>query len=642
MHVRLVAVALLLTLTALAGCASKAPESPGPAAAAGAVSNLGGAVDQAIQVTSVVPGKYNFTGPYSRVLVPGPLALKDPELVQVPSPLGSGDIEIGLHLPDTTEKVPVLVFASPYFFATDSQTEVPGAGSVGGGARTVLDRTPGSSFFSLVENLVPHGYAVAAVAVRGTAGSDGCNDLMGPDEIDDLDAAVTWLGEQPWSTGAIAMTGVSYDGSTPWSVASRGNPYLKTIIPISGVPDIYGLMYRNGSSEQRGPFLLNALYIEGSYASGNPSVIPERICPEAYQGLALSGVAGAAGTDPTGYWAERNRKPGVEANYKGSVFSIQGLQDWNVDPSQVVPWVDHLQVDQGLRTKQWLGQWEHSWPDSIGEDGEGMDCPNGNAGVPICNRADWKEVLLRWLDKELKGLDVDTGAPVQVTDDLGRWRNEADYPPHDTTWTTYHLNHGVLTAEPGSRQSAILYPRASDDNSFPPDPPAVTETSVQKAADFALPPAQTDLLVVGLPKVHITLTPQGPGGYLGATLIDRDADGNERQVGWTTMNLGYADGSTEFTPVVPQQALEAKMEIQPMDSVILAGHQLVLRLWVLTDRDRLPTIPPSPIALETGGDIHSVLELPTVVRDPAVYFTPPSPPLESGMTSATATSTGAR
>jgi hypothetical protein len=67
------------------------------------------------------------------------------------------------------------------------------------------------------------------------------------------------------------------------------------------------------------------------------------------------------------------------------------------------------------------------------------------------------------------------------------------------------------------------------------------------------------------------------------------------------------------------------MEVQPMDSVIPAGHLLDLRLWVFTDADRLPTLPPAPVSLETGDDVESVLILPTVERDPSVYFDPPTP-----------------
>jgi predicted acyl esterase len=316
--------------------------------------------------------------------------------------------------------------------------------------------------------------------------------------------------------------------------------------------------------------------------------------------------------DPMGFWAERNRKPLVEANYKGSIFSIQGLQDWNVDPSQVIPWVDQLEAS-GLKTKQMLGQWYHTYPDWI--DGEGWEA----------RRGDFMENLLRWLDSELKGLPVDTGPNVEVRDSEGRWRVEEHYPPHDATWTTYHLDHGLLSAQPGASESALLYPSLNvQGDSYPPDPPAAVETGVKKAADFVLGPLPNDLLIAGLPKVHVTVTPQGPDGYMAAFLYDLPQDSEPLPLGWTTMNLRFADGTTTPGEVFPGQQLEVKMEIQPMDAVVPAGHQLLLRIWVFTDGDRLPTLPLAPVSLEMGGDISSVLVLPTVQRDPSVYFEVPT------------------
>jgi predicted acyl esterase len=596
---RILFVSALLMLTGLAGCAS---ESSPPPADAEAVPGAPSLEQQAAQ--AVPAGDYDLEGPLSKVLTPGPLAIKPVQHVYIPSPLDGADIEMGVWLPDTAEPVPVLVHASPYYGFLLGAAD----GDVGG--ETVVDKD--FWYGSLIDNLVPHGYAVVGLAVRGTGDSGGCNDLMGEAEVADIDAAMTWLGTQPWSNGNIGLTGLSYDGSTPWSAAATGNPHVKTIIPISGVPDLYGLMYRNGSSEQRGPVVLNTLYYGGDMltAGQQPQRLAEKsVCPGTLEGIAWSGYSGATGAnDPTGFWDERNRKPAVEANYKGSVFSIQGLQDWNVDPSQVVPWVDQLEA-KGLRTKQLLGQWYHTYPDWTDQDGW------------AARRADFAENLLRWLDHELKGLPVDTGPAVEVQDDQGRWRVEQHYPPHDTVWTTYNLDHGLLTNTSGPRESALLYPSLSEE--FPPNPPPAVDLGVRKAADFALGPLPEDLLVVGLPKVHITVTPQGPGGYMGAYLYEVDKSGVERAIGWTTMNLAFADGGRQRTEVVPGETIQALMEIQPMDSVLAAGGQLVLRLWVFTDQDRLPTLPPAPVALETGAGVTSVLILPTVTRSEAVYFDVP-------------------
>jgi X-Pro dipeptidyl-peptidase len=602
------AIALLSVTALLAGCASTQPGTP--------ASEHGSAVAPsgvAAQAAGAVPaGKYDFKGPFSRVLEPGALKIKPVEHVYVPSSDGV-DIELGVWRPDTTEPVPVLVHASPYYGFTF------GIGS------TVTDDS--GYYGNLIDNFVPHGYAVVGLAVRGTGDSGGCNDLMGPKERADIDTALTWLGTQSWSSGSIAMTGLSYDGSTPWTGASTGNPHLKTIIPLDGVPDLYGLMYRNGSSEDRGPILLNGLYYSedmATYGASPQHTAQKAACPEALEGLAYSAYSGATGAnDPMGFWDARNRKPLVEQNYHGSVFSVQGLDDWNVDPSQVIPWVDHLE-SLGLHTKQLFGQWVHTYPDSI--DAGGVNAKDF--------RADYNEILLRWLDHELKGLPVDTGPAVEVRDANGQWRVEDHFPPHDATWTTYNLTSAGLldTKSNGPRTSAVLYPQAAA--GIPPNPPASVDLGVKGAAKFTLGPLPQDLRISGLPKVHITVTPSGPGGYIGAYLYDLDPKAGDncqdgKRIGWTTMNLAFADGGRDQHQVQPGQPLQAMLEIQPMDAKVAQGHLLSLCVWVYTEGSgtdiRLPTLPPAPVTLEMGGDVKSVLVLPTVARDPSTSFDVPTP-----------------
>jgi len=161
---------------------------------------------------------------------------------------------------NTTEPLPVIIDAGPYF-EVGSHCKVANQRPCAPG--NMVDDTidwAGQTTPFTVRNYLPRGYAVAQVAVRGTGTSGGCMDLMGPAEVHDLDQAITWLGTQPWSNGNVAMIGASYDGSTPWEVASTGNPHLKTIIPVSGLPDIYGLMFHNGSAETRGLTMHNGVY----------------------------------------------------------------------------------------------------------------------------------------------------------------------------------------------------------------------------------------------------------------------------------------------------------------------------------------------------------------------------------------------
>src|ERR1041385_8395017 len=169
--------AAALVASALAGCLSSAPA---PNAA------------DSPAMPAVPPGTYRFDG-FARVLHPGNLSAMPAELVYLPSDVDGVDIELTVWRPETGQPVPVLVDAGPYY---EPAGAVPSTRAVGAGLASESGHLQ-----RLVENYVPLGYAVAALSVRGTAGSGGCMDLMGPQEGSDLSQAITWLGEQPGRPG---------------------------------------------------------------------------------------------------------------------------------------------------------------------------------------------------------------------------------------------------------------------------------------------------------------------------------------------------------------------------------------------------------------------------------------------------------
>ena len=77
------------------------------------------------------------------------------------------------------------------------------------------------------------GYGAIRVEVRGTGDSDGIAlDEYSPQEQLDGVAAIAWLAEQPWSTGAVGMFGTSYGGFNSLQVAMHRPPALKAICPM--------------------------------------------------------------------------------------------------------------------------------------------------------------------------------------------------------------------------------------------------------------------------------------------------------------------------------------------------------------------------------------------------------------------------
>ena len=227
--------------------------------------------------------QYDNSDVFSRVSVNGTYNISSPVSVYVAVPsitaadggaglTGGAEVHLGLWLPEIDGcdytaanvsdecRVPVIADVGPYYDDGDVSATTP------------ADRL--GRF--LIENYVPHGYGVAQVSVFGTGNSNHCMDLMGTDEQRGIDAAVTWLGEAGWSNGKVGLIGKSYDGSTPWQAATFGNPYLATIVPMSGLIGVHELMWRNGSMEARGAIMHNGVY--GTFGVDGDTGDAENFC----------------------------------------------------------------------------------------------------------------------------------------------------------------------------------------------------------------------------------------------------------------------------------------------------------------------------------------------------------------------------
>ena len=278
---------------------------------------------------------WNMTHTFSKVLEPGPhyaLEVQDAIFsVDTSSVWESGPAEADVHLsyllPSNTlegVKFPVIAIISPNFSYGQPGDESGHTGIVSAGRGEFL-----------YENFVPHGYALAQVAVFGTELSTGCFDYRGAGEGLGIHSAVEWLGSQEWSNGHVGLYGKSYEGATQWEAAAIGSEYLKTIVPISGTTALHPLLYKNGSAEARSQEMhMNYFSSTVDYNADDL----DNVCPDILEGLFAGPVTyGAGELDPymENYYSERSHIDKAFENWKGSVYWIQGLQDWNVDPHQV-------------------------------------------------------------------------------------------------------------------------------------------------------------------------------------------------------------------------------------------------------------------------------------------------------------------
>ncbi|MBQ70549.1 MAG: hypothetical protein CMA65_03550 [Euryarchaeota archaeon] len=533
---------------------------------------------------------YDDTDIYARVTVNGSYAIDAVRSVYVEVPTitaadggsgitGDAEVHLGLWLPviegcdyeseslEEACQVPVIAEVGPYYDDGDVD------------ALTPADRLGKM----LIENYVPHGYGVAQVSVFGTGESNHCMDLMGTDEQRGIDAAVTWLGTQSWSNGNVGLIGKSYDGSTPWQAATFGNPHLATIVPMSGLIGVHELMWRNGSMEARGMIMHNGVY--GSFGIDGDAEDPQNMCEGYAAGYANGPAAYLSGgmVDYAGntYWTERSFLDRVVENYNGSVYIIQGMQDWNVDPHMAFP-THQIVEDAGIEVKTLAGQWAHDYPDrSSGH--SSLPSGKGLEAYPYTLRWDWADEMLYWFDWYLKGEGRAPKLGVEMQDNQGGWRFEATYPAEDT----FYLEVGGADMNP-SGASMI----------------SGTETITLTYGPF-----ESDTYIAGMPSFHIPVTPHTANGAH-AFLEMKDDSG--LRLGHAVMDFRFADGGRDGgLALVAFSTVLGKMEFMPMDVFIEAGQSITITL-TQTGEDYVPS--PASIGGYTVNWAGATMTLPIVNR----------------------------
>ena len=504
------------------------------------------------------------------------------KLLKEPLPFTAEDglmMDVWVFRPDTgetAEPVPVIINYSPYW----NNLSPPAA--------------DGGDPFSLylIDHFVPRGYAVALVAVRGTGLSEGCFSIGGTQEIDDADAIATFLATQPWANGNVAAVAKSYDGTVAQGLLTRNNPHVKTIVPVSPISEFYKYNYVNGVPYDFGGLLFNTYYVAEvsaaqSASSGDPDTAtyertPTRICDESVR-VQSSQYESALVGDYTAYWQERNYTAQLPDAVVASVLYVHGLQDWNVKPDHMTPWLDELYA-RNATVKLQLGQWAHDYS----------------------HRSDWNATLLRWFDSELKG--IDTGIldepRAQVQDTAGKWRDEERWPPTRAAHLALHPSaDGSLAAAPGT--GASTYGDA---------PQGALMTSPVAGVSFMGEPIAEGLRLVGTPQLRVSVSATSPRATLAATLV---LDGVPVNQGF--LDLAHRDGLESTQPMTPGETYDVVIPFYPQDIVVPPGG--VLSLMVSSSSPDGAPVRVAPfsapgIVTLTWGET-SALTIPTLALDDA-------------------------
>jgi predicted acyl esterase len=170
----------------------------------------------------------------------------------VPIPMDDGtSLRCDVFRPDADGRYPVILGATPYGKWLSFQDEV-----WGGQWKMLCAHEPEilrlssnryqNYEFPDPERFVPDGYALVRVDVRGLGRSPGFMAPLSPREIQDISDCVEWAGTQPWSTGKVGLSGVSYLAMNQWLVAALAPRHLAAICPWEGCSDFYREFTRHG------------------------------------------------------------------------------------------------------------------------------------------------------------------------------------------------------------------------------------------------------------------------------------------------------------------------------------------------------------------------------------------------------------
>lgn len=443
--------------------------------------------------------------------------------------------------PDTDVPVPVFINFSPYWGDTAT--------------------AKGDNFgHYMVDNFVPRGYAVVLSSLRGTGPSEGCFEVGSDREVRDLYEVIDHFADASWSNGAVAAGGKSYD-STPQNglIANHPHPALKGLFHVSGITDMYSYTFRHGVLERVDGGLFTTTYSSG-YGG-------DQTCPEYLEGIVFPASTTVTGLK-TDYWIERDWTRTIgDSDWDGSIFFYHGYQDWNVQPSHILPWLDNLPEPITAKTKVWLHQ----------------DTENNGHQYP--QRSDWNVTMLRWMDSELKG--IDTGfwdePRVEVEDVSGTWHRLGDWPAAPIPVSTEAT--GTTGATPKPVHHVVV-------------------------EDAGMADADGDTHITGALRIHVQVTAVQPDAV--ATAVVRL---NGEWVGEAVLRLVYRDGLDAPSPVVPGQAMDVMLETYPLDVVV--GPQDALTLEFGQDTAQTLLVPTQLEGVTYGA--------PVTVDLPA---TPPTPLLQ--------------
>jgi putative CocE/NonD family hydrolase len=459
--------------------------------------------------------------------------------------------------------------------------------------------------------LAGHGYAAVRVDLRGSGNSEGVlHDEYLPQELDDAEAVLAWLSQQPWCDGTTGMMGISWGGFNALQVAARRPPGLEAIVSVSSSDDRYsddvhymgGCLLGDNLSWASTMFAYNA-------CPPDPAVVGDR-----WREMWLDRLDGSGLWLET--WLRHQRRDdywrhgSIREDYSAIRCPVMAVSGWADGYSNAVfRLLAHLEVPRmGL-----IGPWSHKYP---------------HLGVPGPAIGFLQEVV-RWWDRWLKGRDngIDEAPRLRawMQDSVpphtaykkrpGRWVGEPDWPSPHVKHVEYPLARNRIGA-PGESVADVTVGVESPlsvgqfagkwcSYNAPPDLPYDQREEDGGSLVFESAPLTDELDILGAPLVHLELRADRPNAMVAVRLSDVAPDGAATRVSYGLLNLTHRDGHADPQPLEPDTTYRVRVALNGVAHSFDEGHRM--RVSISTSYWPLAWPPPQPVRLDIDAGASSLV-----------------------------------
>ncbi|MEM7122896.1 MAG: CocE/NonD family hydrolase [Pseudomonadota bacterium] len=443
-----------------------------------------------------------------------------------------------------------------------------------------------------------HGYASIRLDIRGTGESEGLiTDEYTLQEQDDAVEAIAWIAAQPWCTGNVGMTGISWGGFNSLQVAARRPPALKAIITHCSTDDRYAddVHFMGGCVLSDGFFWGSGFHIISS-KQPDPAIVGDG-WREAWK-VRLENAEPAL----TSIWMQHQRRDAywkhgsVCENYDDITCAVYAVGGWNDGYSNAVP---RMLANLTCPRKGLVGPWGHKYPqDAI---------PAPSIG--------FLQDSLRWWDHWLK--DQDTGimdepmyrvwmgepAKPEASQAVvpGRWVTEPTWPSPNIATETLAINADGLADKAGDE--AVLEHRSPQTvgvaagvwcpyglGGSSPDLPIDQREDDARSLCFDGAPLAEPIAIMGAPVVRLKLAIDRPQGFVAVRLNDVHPDGQVQRITFGVLNLSHRKSHEFPEPMTPGAFDEVTVQLNDIGHVFRPGH----RIRVAISTTYWPMVWPSP------------------------------------------------